>query len=904
MEKKLWRFTDNQGSFESRLAHQIKTLYFPLANEKIMSSVTPDLHGDIKTGQDSFLLTPVSRSDLKDSKSSRNFWIYPVRKYTSSDMSFSNGAYINQNKIWSATGVSKNLKQIKEDRVCLQAGLLWHQVTRENKKIGLSAEILSFVPVTGEPVEIMQVKITNTSAHNIEFIPSAAIPIYARSANNLRDHRHVTSLLQRVRLHKLGVMVEPTLVFDEFGHRPNKDIYFVLGWNQRARPPQYIYPTQEAFCGESGDLEAPLAVLENMPPDKNAQIQGRDAMAALRFHKIVLSPRQSRSYIVLMGITESKTEIEKIINRFKGRGKVKESFSQTKKFWVDQSNQISLSSGNADFDNWFRWVSIQPILRRIFGCSFLPDFDYGKGGRGWRDLWQDCLSLILSDPQKVRPLLINNFSGVRIDGSNATIIGKKPGEFISDRNNISRVWMDHGIWPLLTLDLYINETGDKDILLKEASYFRDHHILRSSAIDYKWQPADGGRLKTNSGKIYQGSILEHLLLENLVQFFNVGSHNYVRLEGADWNDGLDMAGENGESVAFSCMYAHNLQILAQWLHEINCPRIKIARELKILLKSINYRDIKAKHTLLRDYFHRTKHCLSGKKIDIDSAALVDDLRQKSAWMMAHISKDAWLRPGFFNGYYDNRKKRVEGASNNLVRMLLASQVFPIMSGAAEDWQIKLMWKAIHQHLFDRKFKGYHINTDFKEEQHNLGRAFSFVYGDKENGAFFNHMIVMLAYGLYKRGFIDEGWQVLKSISDMAMDTAVSKIYPCLPEYFNLEARGMYSYLTGSASWFVLTLLTEVFGVKGRDGDLCIEPKIHPQQFSDSQEVSVQRTFAGKKFQIKFSHPKGTPRKDYKIIKARLNDQDLALEASALLIKRQELFRLPSDRVNRLEIVLG
>jgi len=887
MKKKLWSFVDNQGSFLSPLAHQIKTLYFPLANEKIMSSITPDLHGDIKSGQDSFLLEPVSRIDLVNSRVSRNFWIY-----------------INQDKIWSATGVSKNLKQIKEDRVCLESGLLWHQVTRENKKIGLSVEILSFAPATGEPVEIMQVKITNTSAHDIEFIPTAAIPIYARSANNLRDHRHVTSLLQRVRLHKLGVMVEPTLVFDESGHRPNKEIYFILGWDQRARPAQYIYPTQEAFCGESGDLEAPRAILENMSPDKKAEIQGRDVMAALRFHKIVLSARQSRSYIVLMGIAENKTQIERIINRFKNAGKVKASFNQTKKFWVGQSSQISISSGNDDFDNWFRWVSIQSRLRRIFGCSFLPDFDYGKGGRGWRDLWQDCLSLILSDPQKVRPLLVNNFSGVRIDGSNATIIGKKPGEFISDRNNISRVWMDHGIWPLLTLDLYINETGDKDILWKEASYFRDHHILRSSAIDYKWQPADGGWLKTDSGKIYRGSILEHLLVENLVQFFNVGSHNFVRLEGADWNDGLDMAQENGESVAFSCMYAHNLRLLAGLLLKSGKRKISLAKELRALLAKTNYNDIKLKQTILNDYFVRTRDTLSGERIDIDVLRLAADLLGKADWLSGHIRKDAWLKPGFFNGYYDNRKKRVEGAGNNSVRMLLASQVFPIMSGVAKDSQIKSIWKSINKYLLDKKIKGYHLNTDFKEEQHNLGRAFSFVYGDKENGAFFNHMVVMLAYSLYKRGFIDEGWQVLKSISDMAMDSAVSKIYPGLPEYFNLEGEGMYSYLTGSASWFVLTLLNEVFGVRGRDGDLLIEPKFNPQQFSRLREVSVKRTFAGKKFQIKFSYLKGTPRKDCKIIKVRLNGQDLAFEESEVLIKRQELFRLPPDRVNRLEIVLG
>jgi len=30
----------------------------------------------------------------------------------------------------------------------------------------------------------------------------------------------------------------------------------------------------------------------------------------------------------------------------------------------------------------------------------------------------------------------DNFAGVRIDGSNATIVGRQPGEFKADRNNI------------------------------------------------------------------------------------------------------------------------------------------------------------------------------------------------------------------------------------------------------------------------------------------------------------------------------------------------------------------------------------------------------------------------------------------------------------------------------------
>lgn len=890
MKERLWRFINGFGSFSSSNAHRIKTLYFPLANEVIMSSVSPDLHGDIKTGQDSFLLQPVSRIDLINLRASRNFWVCPVRntKKSGRENKISNGVYIDKDNIWSATGVSKDLERLRQDRFKLKAGLLWHRIERENKKIGLRAEILSFVPVK-EPVEVMQIRITNISSKKIKFFPCAAIPIYARSADNIRNHRQVTSLLQRISLHKFGVVVRPTLVFDESGHKPNKTIYFILGWDQNFNPPQYLYPTEELFCGDAGDLEAPEAIYENLISVNDMRIQGKDAMAALRFYSVTLNAGQSRSYIILLGIVEDVFEIKNIINKFNGLNKVNNSFAKTKNFWISLSNSIGLSTGNSDFDNWFRWVNIQPTLRRMLGCSFLPDFDYGKGGRGWRDLWQDCLGLILNNPKQAPGILLNNFKGVRIDGSNATIIGKKIGKFLSDRNNISRVWMDHGIWPLLTLDLYLNETGDFDILFECAPYFRNHEICRTRAIDYNWSPDYGQKLKTSKGKIYYGTVLEHLLVENLVQFFNVGRHNHVRLEGGDWNDGLDMASKSGESIAFSSMYAQNLKILSDLLLRIDKSEIKIARELKILLNKINYNNVKEKIDVLDDYFNKTKFFIQGDTVKVDKNLLVHNLKEKSEWMANHIRKNEWLKEGFFNGYYDNKCKRTEGRKNNTIRMMLGSQVFPIMSGVAYDWQIKEILGNVKKYLFDKSLKGYHLNTDFRDQQLNLGRAFSFAYGEKENGAFFNHMIVMFAYALYKRGFIKDGWHVLNSIYNMAVNTKKSKIYPGIPEYFNLEGRGMYTYLTGSASWFVLTMLTQTFGVRGKEGDLLIEPKLVAEQFKDSSNLSIVRIFAGKTLRINFSNPKKLDYGKYRIVKASLNSHILsAKDPQAILIKRKTI----------------
>ncbi len=40
---------------------------------------------------------------------------------------------------------------------------------------------------------------------------------------------------------------------------------------------------------------------------------------------------------------------------------------------------------------------------------------------------------LIMNPDGVRQMLLDNFAGVRIDGSNATIIGSKQGEFVADR---------------------------------------------------------------------------------------------------------------------------------------------------------------------------------------------------------------------------------------------------------------------------------------------------------------------------------------------------------------------------------------------------------------------------------------------------------------------------------------
>lgn len=885
----IYRFVGDAGEFRCDDASRLGALYFPLANELgLLSAITPDLNGDIKMDQHTFFNLPVAFEDLTLGRSARNFWLtFPRTRPWS----------VAGRSVWQrATGQRAG----EDDAVTLEAGFLWQRMTRSNAALGVETTVTSFVPPAGGTFEVMHVEVRNIAAKTVEFTPVAAIPLYGRSADNLRDHRHVTSLLHRVTREPFGVRLRPTMTFNERGHLVNTTEYFVIGADEAGNAPTGVFPTIESFVGVEGDLERPEALLERHPglPTTGPEDDGKEALGGLAFPRRSLRSGESVSYTLLLGIEREPTGDAghaKLIAGFAGAKNVAAKLAETRAFWDEKLARIRFRSGDADFDAWMRWVQLQPALRRIYGCSFLPDFDYGRGGRGWRDLWQDCLALILADPADIRQDMLNNWAGVRADGSNATIIGRRkvpapghPGfkwvpEFIADRNNIARTWMDHGVWPLMTSLLYVDQTGDWDFLTEKVAYFRDALRNRGKTVDAAWTHSgadDACALKGRDGQVYRGTVLEHMLVQNLVQFFNVGEHNIIRLEDADWNDGLDMAHERGESVAFTAMYAGNLTALADALERgaarAGWTTLALAEEVSLLLDrtrdKVDYGSVAAKRTRLDDYFKAVFGGLTGTQVSVPVAALVADLRAKAAWIHGHINAQEWIDArgdGWYNGYYDNEGRRVEGAAADGVRMTLSGQVYPVMVGLADEARVRSVVKSVDRHLRDALLAGgVRLNTDFGAIQPALGRAFSFAFGEKENGAVFSHMAVMWANALYRRRFSEEGHRVLSGLHDLAKNSERSRIFPGLPEYFSNEGRGRYAYLTGSASWYVLTLLTQAYGVRGLGGDLLIAPQLAAGQFDGRGQASVELHFAGARVTVTFVNAKRLAPGSYEITKVR------------------------------------
>ena len=908
----LWKFTEaHDGTFVAPDAEFISRLYFPLMNEKgLKCSVTPELKGDICSGFDKYLTIATVTEELHRSVSGRNFWIKPE-----------------SGEPWSAAGSSTFQKSKKwtpdrdESEVTGRIGSF--SLTRFNSDLGIQSHITIFVPSKGDMVEVMKVKIENKGNRPVSFVPYSAMPIFGRHADNIRDHRQVTTMFQRVHLFRDGVMVVPTIVHDERGHTVNKTKYVSLGMTSPGHEPEFVWGDLYEFIGQGGSLDNPEVVFTESQPETRPGnvIEGKEAICALRFNKVTLNPGQSSVYILLNGITEHEDEIEQWRKNYASTDLVDQALEQTHAYWLKLVNNVQFKTSSDDFDNWMRWVSFQLKCRQIFGNSYLPDFGYGRGGRGWRDLWQDLLSIFLVDPSNAREEMINNFRGIRVDGSNATIIGTKSGEFKADRNNVPRTWSDHGVWPAFVLNFYIQQSGDYDILFQDSTYWKDVFTHRSKERDQHWTEEYGTIQKNNLNEIYYASIFEHILIQQLSAFYHVGEHNILLLEGADWNDTLDMARERGESVCFYSFYGHNLAILADLLQNLwdsGVKNIKILAEMLPLLdrlpsqKPVEYNNPLEKRAVLKTYFNAVNHNVSGKKIQVGVQDLIRDLRLKSESVFKQIRENEWIctkdGESFFNGHYDNDGQPVHGDHELGVRMDLTSQVIPVMCGAVNDGQIPKIYSAVNRYLKEKDKKGLKVCTDFKELKLNFGRISGFMYGHKEHGSKWMQQNIMFMYGLFKNGYAEEGHQILNDIFDLCLNSGTARIFPGIPSYFEPGDHGRYMYLTASPAWLLITIVTQVFGIRGEKGLLCINPKLHRDQFNMDGQAEFTSKFRGKPIKISFHNPKRLNWDEYVIDKILLDGKNITdgflIDHTNTLCKSETFERFSENSTNKIEVKLG
>ncbi len=769
-----------------------------------------------------------------------------------------------------------------------EMGLGYVRFTGKSKKHGLSASATVFVP-NDEMAEIWMVEIKNESskAQTLDFIP--VVPIYGGNRAYVEYHRDVVRLYNKSRITN-HIEILPGLEWVE-GSTDSSDIcYFMGAETQRGRKGNRFYSDRETFLGANNMWLKPQAILNNEAP--KAQCYGKEAVGAIEFKNITIPAGKSEKFVVINGIAfDGSKGAEKLIKKYSFQNAQK-AFAKLNAFWKERTSRVVITTGNKDFDNsWNNWWCYQLSMRYWFGNTGHPQTDYGSDFSGWRDFWQDMMAATVIDPKGLEERTMKTLEGIRLDGTNATRFFARTKEFGSDE--VNGLWCDHPYWTTQTVMILVNFLGDYKFLFREGiEYFKDAYRDRGETKDLDWKSGAIGSQKTAKGASYKGSVIEHLLVQLLTMYYDVGDNNLLKQKRADWNDAVDQV--KGENVTFTFGLALDCNELSALLEKVakhnNISEIEVFEELALLLCKGKTADIpsKERRKTLAKYLNKVNGKISGKKVKVKISDIVADLRIKAKHSIANANKKAW-NGSYYSGYIFNNGKPVDtifkknalskkNPSSSDFEMMLMPQTWSLVSGGADkNNAAEKVISSSFKHLYDKKIGAMKLNyPPYLKFDKTIGRITGFAAGTKENNALFCHANLFFVWALLRRNMVEDAYKIFSGINPLNQKHEIFRSGPWIPEYYvssdnpNIAGRGEYPILTGSAAWTRYLFQNFFFGVRGELDGLRVDPKLPANK--DFKKSSMSINFRGAHYNINFINK--NMKKNAKVLKIIVDGSEI------------------------------
>ncbi|MCL2335390.1 MAG: hypothetical protein FWC57_04940, partial [Endomicrobia bacterium] len=438
------------------------------------------------------------------------------------------------------------------------------------------------------------------------------------------------------------------------------------------------------------------------------------------------------------------------------------------------------------------------------------------------------------------------------------------------------LWCDHPYWTAQTVMILINFLGDYDFLFRDGiAYFKDGYRSRGEVKDLDWKAGTIGNQKSAKGAVYKGTVIEHLLVQLLTMFYDVGSNNLLKQKRADWNDAVDQV--KGENVTFTFGLALDCNEVANLLEKVakqkNISEIEVFEELSLLIsKGNSTADIAAKERqkTLAKYLAKVNGNISGKKIKVKIEDILEDLRNKAKLSIANANKKAW-NGSYYSGYIFDNGKPVDtifkknalskkNHSSDDFEMMLMPQTWSLVSGGADKAGTSdKVINSVLKYLYDKKVGALKLNyPPYLKFDKTIGRITGFAAGTKENNALFCHANLFFVWALLRRNKVEEAYKIFSGVNPLTHQHEVFRSGPWIPEYYvssdnpNIAGRGEYPILTGSAAWTRYLFQNFFFGVRGELDGLRIDPKLPANK--DFKDATLSIKFRGAHYDIRFLNP--------------------------------------------------
>ena len=643
----------------------------------------------------------------------------------------------------------------------------------------IHSELTIFVP-PNDSVKIYRLRLRNISVVKRRL----SATFYAEWV--LGVLREETSLyLITSRDEKTGAVLARNPYNTEFGGL----VAFVAGDKQNLN---YTCDRRE-FIGRNGNLGKPAGM--SLPSFSESSGAGLDPCVAMRSY-LELEGGEEAELIFLLGQAESASQVQEMVTRFRDPNDVERAYAATRQNWQKILQKVQVLTPEPQLDILLNgWMLYQTLSCRIWARSA---FYQSGGAYGFRDQLQDVMALTLAAPEITREQLLRAAERQFVEGDVQHWWHPPSGRGVRTRFSDDYLWL-----PFVTAH-YVKTTGNVEAL-DEILPFLEGRPLAQSEAEYYGYPVTSEA---------QGTLYNHCIKAIEYALGHLGSHGLPLMGSGDWNDGMNLVGEEGRGES----------VWLGWFLYLNLLEIAALAENR------------------GENERATGYRLAARNLQ------------------TALEKHTWDGEWYLRAFYDDGTP-LGSAQNEECRIDSLSQSWAVISGAADPSRSRKAMEAVEQQLIDREAGLIKLFTPpFDKTSHNPGYIKGYVPGVRENGGQYSHAAIWVIWAYAQLGEGQKAMELLHMINPITHSLLNPVLYKVEPYVIAADiysiaphtGRGGWTWYTGSSGWLYRLGIEALLGLRREGRFLAFAPCIPPAW----KQYEIKYLYNSTDYHIKVENPTG------------------------------------------------
>jgi cyclic beta-1,2-glucan synthetase len=519
------------------------------------------------------------------------------------------------------------------------------------------------------------------------------------------------------------------------------------------------------FIGRNGTLSSPEAMTRS-------SLSGRvgaalDPCAAMHV-TFELDDGEDREIVFTLGAGQDADGAANLSRLVRDSAAARKALEGVWKYWNHTLGSIQVETPDIAVNLLANgWLLYQTLACRLWGRSGY----YQSGGAfGFRDQLQDTMALIHAEPGLVREHLLICAGRQFSEGDVQHWWHPPNGRGV--RTNCS----DDFLWLPLATCRYVQSTGDTGVLDESINFITGRPI----------NPREDSYYDLPLRSEETASLYEHCV-RAILRGFRFGTHGLPLIGSGDWNDGMNMVGQEGKGESV-------------WLAFFMCDVLIRFSEIAQLRGDLNF----------------SKKCESE----------VERLRRS-------IEQHGWDGEWYRRAYFDDGTP-IGSAESPECRIDSIAQSWSVLSGVGEDKHSRMAMEAVDKYLVRRDASLIQLlDPPFDKSDLNPGYIKGYVPGVRENGGQYTHGAIWATMAFAALGDSRRAWELFTMINPINHGNTTEGIQKYKVEPYVVAAdvyavdphtgRGGWTWYTGSAAWMYRLVVESLLGLRLEKDKLALNP---------------------------------------------------------------------------------